>query len=157
MIAQQIDSGQSTVSFSLSNMGFRTVEGQFSGLDGDISFDPESLENSRFDVCIDASTVNTDNAKRDEHLRNEDFFEVTTYPTICYVSTSIKKTANGFISDGILSMHGQSKEASIPFTVENGVFAGTLSINRLDYNVGLDFKKFMVGYDVNVDIRCVTQ
>jgi len=62
-------------------MKIRTVKGSFAGMKGEIRFDEKDLANSSFKVNIDAATVNTENEKRDDHLRNEDFFDVEVYRT----------------------------------------------------------------------------
>lgn len=80
--AQKIDTQRSKTKFSVSNLGFRTVEGTISGIQGNVIFNPTDLSSSIIDVTLDVSTINTDNEKRDEHLKKEDFFEVKTYPTI---------------------------------------------------------------------------
>src|SRR5580693_9516283 len=76
----------SSVLFKIRNLGFN-VSGSFSGLDGNIQFDPNNLATCNFDVSIDANTVNTDNNMRDNHLRNETYFDVKNYPRIRFVST----------------------------------------------------------------------
>src|SRR5580692_2210099 len=78
----------SSVQFKIRNLGFN-VNGSFSGLDGNIQFDPNNLTTANFDVSIDANTVNTDNNMRDNHLRNETYFDVKNYPRIHFVSTKI--------------------------------------------------------------------
>lgn len=134
--AQTIDSEKSVVNFSIENMKVRTVKGTFTGVKGEISFDETHLANSSFKVSIDAATVNTENEKRDDHLRNEDFFHVEAYPVISFESHSIQKTDSGFITSGKLSMHGVSREVEIPFTYINSQFVGALEVNRFDYKIG---------------------
>jgi len=134
--AQTIDSDKSVVNFSILNMKVRTVEGTFTGMKGEISFDETDLANSSFKVSIEATTVNTENEKRDDHLRNEDFFHVEEYPMISFESSSIKNTSEGFMTTGMLSMHGVSKEVAFPFTFIENQFRGTLEINRFDYKIG---------------------
>ncbi len=151
--AQHINTETSKVSFEVSNMKFRTVEGTFSGMTGTANFDASDLKNSVFDICIDASTVNTENEKRDTHLKNEDFFHVDKHPQICFVSTSISKTNTGFEATGNLSMHGVTKVVTVPFTYENKTIKAKLDINRLDYKVGEDFGTFMVGNEVEIWIE----
>src|SRR5438445_2683550 len=78
----------SSISFKISNLGF-SIPGSFSGINGTISFDPINITQSNFDVSIDASTVNTDNNMRDNHLRGESYFDVKNYPRIRLVSTRV--------------------------------------------------------------------
>src|SRR5450432_270340 len=78
----------SSVQFKIRNLGFN-VNGSFSGLDGNIQFDPNNLAASNFDVSVDANTINTDNNMRDNHLRKDTYFDVKNYPRIRFVSTKI--------------------------------------------------------------------
>src|SRR5882724_10173732 len=79
-----VDQG-SALQFTIQNFGF-DVTGTFSGLKGDIKFDPQNPAESTFDVTIDANTVNTDNSLRDSHLRDNSYFDVKNYPIIHFVS-----------------------------------------------------------------------
>lgn len=155
--AQTINTEKSIVNFEIGNMKIRTVDGTFSGMKGDLKFDAQDLDNSFFKVCIDAASVNTENEKRDDHLRNEDFFHVEKYPEICFVSRSIIKTADGYITKGQLEMHNVIKEVEIPFTFVNNTFVGQLTIDRFDYNVGKDIKTGMVSAEATLEIICVVE
>lgn len=152
--SQMIDSEQSKVTFAISNMGFNTVEGSFTAMQGELNFDPSDSKNASFDVCIDAATVNTGNHKRDQHLRQEDFFYVEKYPNICFTSTAVIRTKLGFRATGQLTMKGVTKTVSIPFYFDNQQFTGTLKIKRYDYNIGSS-GGFMVGKEVDLEIVCV--
>ena len=153
--AQTIDAKKSTVTFEISNMKVNTVEGSFTGLKGTVNFDASKLSTSSFEVCIDASSVDTDNTKRDDHLRNEDFFHVEKYPTICFSSTSIKKDGKGFKATGDLTMLGVTKEVVLPFTFKNNKLIGSLTLNRFDYKLGEETNTFMVGETVEIEIKCM--
>ncbi len=155
--AQTINGEDSRVEFSVSNMGFKTVPGTFSGLEGKIMFDQGDVSQSSFEVCIDASSINTENKKRDDHLRTADFFDVERYPTICFTSSSIEKTSDAYTTSGTLTMHGVSKKVDIPFTFEGGKFVGELTLQRLDYKVGEGTGGFMVGKEIEVKIICSVQ
>ncbi len=154
-LAQTIDSGKSLVSFEVSNMELRTVSGTFSGMKGEIKFDPKSISSSSFEVCIDAASVNTENKKRDDHLRNEDFFEVDRFPTICFRSKEIKKEEEGFRTRGVLTIHGVTREVVIPFSFSKGELVGQLTIDRNDFGVGDSYGSFTVGDEVHIMIKCV--
>ena len=152
--AQEIITEKSKIHFEISNMGFRTVEGTFGGFEGDMNFNPLDLKNASFNVFIKVNTVDTDNKKRDEHLLKDDFFDAINYPKISFQSTSITKTKSGYSATGKLSMHGITKEVTIPFTYNNNTFTGKLILNRLDYEVGADTGTFMVGNEVIINITC---
>lgn len=155
--AQVINEKSSVVNFNISNMKTKTVEGTFGGMKGEINFNVDDLANSSLNVCVDAASVNTENEKRDKHLRNEDFFEVETYPTICFQSESVFKTSDGYQSIGQLTMHGVTKGITIDFTFENGTFVGELEISRFDYKIGEGTNTFMVGEIVSLEIICLVE
>ena len=109
--------------------------GEFSGCKGTISFDPNTLTSSKFDVSIDVATINTGNGMKNTHAKSAMWFDAEKYPVIKFTSTSVNKTASGYETKGIVDMHGVKKEATIPFTFNNNIFTGSLTVNRLDYNI----------------------
>jgi len=130
----------STVNFTIKNFGFN-VTGTFTGLQGDITFDPANPKAASFDISIDAASVNTDNSLRDSHLREEGYFDVKDYPRIHFVSTNISPAKAGkFVITGKLTIKKQTQEISFPFsaTASDGgyLFKGTFNIKRKDYSVG---------------------
>lgn len=153
--AQEIDKKASIVNFEVSNMKVRTVAGSFTGMEGEISFNADNLSESFFKVCIDAASVNTANEKRDDHLRNEDFFHVDVFPQICFVSNNIVKTPEGYTTKGKLKMHGVEREESIDFTFDGKNFIGTMEVSRLDYKVGEDTNTGMVGEMIKLQLVCI--
>lgn len=159
--AQKPDKEKSFVSFSISNMKWNTIEGTIKGMNGEVEFDPYDVENSRFDVCIDPRTINTGNDKRDDHLRNEDFFYVEKYPSICFTSKQVKKTEDGYSVIGELTLHGVTKTILIPFSAykkENTlILKGSIQINRFDFNLAKESYSgtFMVGEKAEIEIVCV--
>ena len=156
--AQNIDSKQSKAAFSIGNMGgMNTVKGTFTGMTGTIKFYPTELSKSEFEVCINAATINTGIAKRDKHLKTKDFFEVNKYKTICFKSSSIKKSGKKYIVKGKLTIHGKTKNVEIPFTYRNKKFVGSIKINRFDYGIGADTGTFMVSTNAKITITCVVK
>jgi len=130
----------SSLNFTIKNFGIETG-GKFTGLQGDISFDPANLNASNFDVSIDAASVNTDNSLRDSHLRGETYFDVKNYPRIHFVSTKVSAGKNGmFMLTGKLTIKKASKIISFPFSAtasnDGQVFKGAFNINRKDFDVG---------------------
>jgi len=109
--------------------------GEFKGLKGAVSFNPDDLASSKFDVSIDVTTINTGNGMKNTHAKSAMWFDAEKYPTIKFTSTSITKTDAGYEANGILDMHGVQKEITIPFTFSNNTFIGSFKVNRLDYNI----------------------
>lgn len=134
-----IDQG-SSLQFTIKNFGF-DVSGKFTGLQGDIKFDPQNQANDSFDVTIDAATINTDNSLRDGHLRGEAYFDVKNFPRIHFVSTKVVSSKNGiYVISGKLSIKKQTRVITFPFTAtpsgEGYQFKGSFKINRKDFDVG---------------------
>ncbi len=109
--------------------------GEFRGLKGTISFDPNNLESSKFNTSIDVASINTGNGMKNTHAKSEKWFDAEKYPTISFTSSAISKTATGYEAVGTLDMHGVQKQIAIPFTFANNIFASTFEVNRLDYNI----------------------
>ncbi len=154
MHAQTINTKTSVVEFKISAGLIFNVDGTFTGMQGTFNFNESNINNANFDICIDAKTINTDNEKRDTHLRSADFFDVETHPTICYKSSSVSKSETGYTTSGTLTIHGVSKTVTIPFTFKNNTFKGELEINRSDYNIGEDYGTLRAGETATVKIIC---
>ncbi|SHK50131.1 Polyisoprenoid-binding protein YceI [Reichenbachiella agariperforans] len=110
--------------------------GVFTKMDGDVSFDPDDLQSSRFDVKVDVSSINTGRGMQNKHAVSDKWFDADNYPTIDFTSKSFAKTATGYEVTGTLQIHGVAKEFTMPFTFENEVFSSSFTINRLDFKVG---------------------
>jgi polyisoprenoid-binding protein YceI len=135
-----IDNG-SSIQFKIKNFGINTG-GSFSGLQGNIRFDINHLNDANFDVSMDANTVNTDSEMRDNHLRTDTYFDVKNYPRIHFVSTKVttsNKPGVLFIF-GKLTIKNQTKDISFPFTAtstnDGYLFKGVFNIDRKDFGVG---------------------
>ncbi len=111
--------------------------GEFEGLKGTISFDPDHLASSKFEMSIDVATINTGNGMKNTHAKSEKWFDAEKYPFIKFTSSSITTTSTGYEAKGTLDMHGVQRPVSIPFTFINSVFAGTLVVNRMDYHINI--------------------
>lgn len=131
----------SKVHFVISNFGIATG-GDFTGLSGSITFDPNDLASAAFDVSVDANSVNTDIEARDNHLRKGEYLDVKNYPKISFKSTRVTKTNKDgyFYMFGNLTIKGVTKEIKFPFTAtpKNAgyVFEGSFKLDRRDFGVG---------------------
>ncbi len=132
---------ESDVHFTIKNFGFN-VDGLFSGLEGDIRFNPDSVSVARFQVSVNAASINTDNSIRDGHLMEEDYLDVKNYPRIHFISENIRalNRKGSFMMTGKISIKNKTKEISFPFTASvsaNGyLFTGSFRISRRDFDVG---------------------
>jgi len=131
----------SKLHFVIKNLGINTG-GDITGLKGKIIFDAKNVSKCFFDVTASVKTIDTDNGKRDEHLKKEEYFDVSTYPVIHLVSTKVEPGTDlkHFIFKGNLTIKNITKPISFPFTAEGksggALFVGFFEINRVDFGVG---------------------
>ena len=143
-----IDSAHTYVDFSIRHL-LAQSKGSFDAIGGSIEFNNENVEATKVNLSIDVASVNTRNENRDAHLRNEDFFEANTYPKITFTSTEARKTENGFVAIGTLTVKDKTLPFEIPFTflghqeMKNGNWErnfisleGDIVIDRLAFGVG---------------------
>jgi len=150
----QIDNTNSKVTFLVKKLGFISVNGSLTDLAGNINFDAEDLSHSSFDVSVNVGTISTGNVKRDDHLKNEDFFHIEKYPKIQFRSNSIQSLNNRFKVKGELMILGISKQIEFPFSFKNNTFLGELEINRLDFELGKKMPGFIIGKKISIQIQC---
>ena len=163
----KVDRSHTTVGFSVSHI-FTSVRGRFDRFDGTIDFDPKKPEAAVVRATVEAASINTNNAKRDKHLRSDDFFDVENNPTLSFESTSgvtEMKENRGKIA-GNLTIHGVTKsvvfdvvfrgQGNDPWGNVRAGFSASLNINRKDY--GLNWNKVLetggvlVGEEVEIRI-----
>ncbi len=163
-----IDAVHSSVDFSVKHMVFATAKGRFSDVKGTITLDNENVANSTVEVEIGTASVDTRDAKRDEHLRSADFFDVETYPALTFMSTQVE-AANGadLKVTGDLTMHGVTKQVVLDTEFNGqgtnpwgqGVISYTAhtKINRKDFGLNwtaaLESGGVLVGDDVKIAIE----
>jgi polyisoprenoid-binding protein YceI len=146
-----IDHAHSSMNFSVKHLVIATVNGTFTDFDGTISFDPNDLSTIKADVTAQIASVNTNNEKRDGHLRTSDFFDAENYPTMEFKSTSAKQTAPGKAElMGDLTIRGVTKPVTFEvegfnqtveaFGATKTAGTATATINRMDYGVAWDAK-----------------
>ena len=163
-----IDPSHSSIRFAVDHMVISEVEGIFSKYEGSVVSPKGDFSDAKINFSVDVNSVNTDNAKRDEHLRGADFFETEKYPKMTFVSSSVTKTGdNKYNLKGKLTLHGVTKEITLAMT-----YGGTTKdpwgntkaglkvtgvINRTDfglkYNSVLEAGSLMIGEDVTITAK----
>jgi polyisoprenoid-binding protein YceI len=109
-----IDPAHSSAQFTVKHMMISNVRGQFSKVSGTLDFDPGNPAADSVKATIEASTINTQEAKRDDHLKSPDFFDVARFPAITFQSTGFRKTASGkYQVTGDLTIHGVTRRVAL--------------------------------------------
>lgn len=110
--------------------------GVFKSLSGTISFDPENIAGSQIHLLVDVNSINTGNGMKNKHALSEEWFDAAQYPTIEFTSSSFEKHGQEFLVRGTMTMHGISKEMSIPFNFHDDTFRSSFKIDRTDFKIG---------------------
>ncbi|MBZ4187884.1 YceI family protein [Niabella beijingensis] len=142
LTAQQLKpvDAESKIVFAIKNMG-ADVEGSLKGLKGVVQLNTADPGKSHFDVTVDVATISTGIQRRDNHLKQPDFFDAAQYPQLRIQSKRIlPKQGNVYYAEATLTMHGISKPIQFDFIakpVDGGYqLTGNFSLNRLDYKIG---------------------
>ena len=112
----QIDSEPSSVAFSVGHLVIRT-HGQFNQFSGSIHYDAVHPEKTRTEATVQVASLDSDNAKRDGHLKSGNFFNVEQFPTITIKSTTVMVKEEILQMTGEFTMHGQTKTFTLPVEV----------------------------------------
>ena len=116
------------------------ASGSYSDLAGQISFDPDSLDASKFDITIDVASIDTGIELKNKHAKSDKWLDAEQFPKIHFTSSKVMKRDSGFVVRGILDFHGRKKEIAIPFSFQEesgvGKFYGKFKVNRGDFDIG---------------------
>ncbi|MER3437619.1 MAG: hypothetical protein C4346_08545 [Chloroflexota bacterium] len=163
-----IDPSHSEIGFAVRHMMISTVRGSFQGVNGTIGIDEADPTRSHAEVTIDAATVNTRDAKRDEHLRSADFFDVVHHPTITFRSTRIEPAGtNQFRVMGDLTIRGTTRPVVLEVEIHGrnrtpwgtevlGLTAQT-SINRKDFGLNWNAALETGGVLVSDEVKLIAE
>jgi len=166
-----IDTNHSTVGFSVSIMdGLSTVNGKFTDFTVTLTNDEKDITKSSVNVVIKAASINTGIPARDTHLRSADFFDADKYPEITFQSKRIEKKGKQLFALGIFTMHGVSKEITLPFQITgvnkdpvskkmNLGYSAQIVINRREFGINWTQPKVpnFVGDNVEIKINLITK
>jgi len=162
----QFDKSHTSVGFQVRHL-FTQLGGKFGDFAGTIQVDRARPESSSVEFTIQAKSIDTNEPRRDEHLRSADFFDVANHPTLTFKSTSLKATGkDSWLVTGDLSMRGVTRQVTLPVTLlgegkdpwgnDKLGFETSISLNRKDYglvwNKALETGGMLVGEEVKVQI-----
>jgi polyisoprenoid-binding protein YceI len=132
----------SKLSFSIETR-FNTVKGKFTGITGKLL----DYKKGKAIIEVDISTIDTGNSKRDDHLKDADFFDIAKFPKAIFefLSISVSDDPSVLIAKGKLTIKGISKEYEFPVTrkedADSAELEGGIPVNRKDF--GLEYDSFI--------------
>jgi polyisoprenoid-binding protein YceI len=168
------DDSHTNVGFEVDHMLITTVEGEFNKYEGTVTTDGESFKDAKINFTIDVASINTDNEKRDNHLKSDDFFNAEKFPKITFKGKSMEQVeGNDWKLVGDLTIRDVTKEVELDVDFKGQVqgpwgntrvgFDISGVINRFDYNLKwnkvLEAGGLVVGEDVtiNIDVQLIKE
>lgn len=169
-----VDPAHAEIGFAVRHLMISTVRGRFGSVTGTVLADEENPKNSKIDVSVDVTSIDTRQEMRDNHLRSADFFDAANHPTMHFVSKRIEgNVPENFKIIGDLTIRGNTHEATLnaslegrgmdPWGNERAGFSATGKIDRrefgLQWNQAMETGGVVVGDEVklSIDVELVKQ
>ena len=163
-----VDGSHSRVGFAVTHLTVSKVRGTFGTMSGTLSYDPKNIAATSIKATVGIQSIDSDEAKRDEHLLSADFLDVAKFPEMGFVSKSVKNIKKeSFDVIGDLTIHGVTKEVALTVDTPSAevkdpwgnikVGAHAIGkINRKDFgltwNSVLEAGGFLVGEEVEIEL-----
>lgn len=168
MTVWNIDTAHTSAEFSARHMMITTVRGSITNITGAVVFDPANPASASVEATLDATTLVTGMADRDNHLKSPDFLDVANYPTIAFRSTQVAPSADGQKArvTGDLTIRGVTRPVTMdveflgmgnsPFGDTRAGFTASTKINREDWgltwNMALEAGGVLVGKEIGITL-----
>lgn len=151
-----------SVNFKVSHLGYSFIKGRFNKFDGEFSYDPANVAASKVMVNVDTTSLDSNHAERDKHIRSSDFIDASKYSTATFTSTSVVDKGDGKLAvNGELNLHGVTKPITIdaefigagqdPWGSERAGFYGTTRLELADFNIAVMGTSSYVDMELHVE------
>lgn len=151
-----------SVNFKVSHLGYSFIKGRFNKFDGEFSYDPADVTASQVMVNVDTTSLDSNHAERDKHIRSSDFIDASKYSTATFKSTSVVDKGDGKLEvTGDLNLHGVTKPVTIdaefvgagkdPWGGERAGFYGTTRLELADFNIQVMGASSYVDMELHVE------
>ena len=152
------------VNFKIKHLGYSWLHGRFNTFDGEFNYDAEKPNASQIMVNIDTTSLDSNHAERDKHLRGKDFLNVDKYPTATFKSTNItfNNDDSGKVT-GDFTLHGVTKsitfeidkigEGQDPWGGYRVGFEGETSLKLSDYGINYNLGPASTHVDIGLFIE----
>ncbi len=156
------------IQFKIKHLGYSWLLGRFNTFDGEFNYDENNPSASAITVNIDVSSIDSNHAERDKHLRGDDFLDVEKYPNAKFVSTSFEEIGDGkAVLKGNLTLHGVTKPIVIdvehighgddPWGGYRRGFAGTTRLTLKDFNINYNLGPASRELELSLHIEGIRQ
>ena len=157
-----------SVNFRIKHLGYSWLVGRFDRFEGTFSFDDKNANASKVKVEIDTTSLNSNHAERDKHLRSADFLDVAKFPKATFESTAVKLGGDGKGTiTGKLTLHGVTKDITIaaerigggadPWGGYREGFAGSTMLTLADFGITKDLGPTAKAVELTLNVEGVKQ
>lgn len=168
LVEYEVDPVHTQVMFKVRHMGVSTVTGKFNRFAATFAYDPADPASSWVTATIDAASIDTDNDRRDNHLRSADFFAADSFPNLTFQSTRVEPVEQGrFRVSGDLSIRGVTKPVVLDVVLGGATmgqggqpiigWTAETTVNRKDYGLMWNRLTEAGGWLVGDDVRIVLE
>ncbi|WP_260261693.1 YceI family protein [Vibrio intestinalis] len=151
-----------SINFKVSHLGYSFIQGRFNKFEGDFSYDPADITASKVSVNVDTTSLDSNHAERDKHIRSGDFINASKFSNATFNSTKVVDKGNGkFDLIGDLNLHGVTKSITIdaevigqgqdPWGGERAGFEGTTRLELADFNIPVMGDSSYVVMDLHIE------
>ncbi|UPQ89879.1 YceI family protein [Vibrio sinaloensis] len=151
-----------SVNFKVNHLGYSYIKGRFNKFDGEFSYDPANVADSKVMVTVDTTSLDSNHAERDKHIRSSDFIDASKYSTATFTSTSVVDKGDGKLAvNGDLNLHGVTKPITIdaefigagqdPWGGQRAGFYGTTRLELADFNIAVMGASSYVDMELHVE------
>ncbi|MBL4940421.1 MAG: YceI family protein [Colwellia sp.] len=157
-----------SINFKVQHLGYSWLTGRFDKFSGSFSYDAKNIAASKIEVNIDTSSINSNHAERDKHLKSDDFLDISKFANAKFVSNSVTDKGDGKLAiAGTLTLHGVSKEIVIDAqTIGEGKdpwggyrvgFSGTTNISLTDFAIKMNLGPASDNVQLSLHIEGIKQ
>jgi len=157
-----------SINFKVQHLGYSWLTGRFDKFSGTFNYDATNVGASKIEITVDTTSVNSNHAGRDKHLKSADFLEVSEFADAKFISSSVTEKTDGQLQiNGTLTLHGVSKDMVIEATkIGEGKdpwggyrvgFSGTTSITMKDFGIKMDLGPASAEVQLELHIEGVKQ
>lgn len=156
------------IQFKINHLGYSWLLGRFNTFEGTFSYDENNPQSASVNVIIDTSSIDSNHAERDRHLRSDDFLNVSRYPQSTFVSTGFEPDGqDGGILRGEFTLHGVTRDIEFPVTHvgagedpwggQRRGFEGSYTFRLADYGIDYDLGPEAEEVEIYLSIEGVQQ
>ena len=134
-----------SINFKIQHLGYSWLTGRFNDFEGTFTFDDNNIEKSKISVKIDTTSIDSNHAERDKHLKSKDFLSVDKYPQASFTSKSVVSIGDSLKVTGDFTFRGVTKtividakkigEGDDPWGGYRAGFVGTTSFSLADFGI----------------------